>query len=123
MSLLTYTSAANGRIRRLNRNRITCKSQPYIKLVDIVKQTNDKEYSTELNDFNDFKSSLSTLEVTTRELTSDASMRQQRVDKKLSNLEEASTMLIEKLSKSGLYLMFIIRICYFNMYCLFTLYI
>ena len=73
-----------------------------------------KEYSTELNDFNDFKSSLSTLEVTTRELTSDASMRQQRVDKKLSNLEEASTMLIEKLSKSGLYLTFIMKINYWN---------
>ena len=59
------------------------------------------EFTNELNDFNDFKSTLQNLEKSAKERDAENQGRQQKVEQKLVNLEEASTMLIDKFTKAG----------------------
>ena len=59
------------------------------------------EFTNELNDFNDFKSTLQNLEKTAKDRDTENQGRQQKVEQKLVNLEEASTMLIDKFTKAG----------------------
>ena len=59
------------------------------------------EFTNELNDFNDFKSTLQNLEKTGKEKEAEQQAKQQKVEQKLTNLEEASTMLIDKFNKTG----------------------
>ena len=59
------------------------------------------EFTNELNDFNDFKSTLQNLEKTAKDRETENQGRQQKVEQKLVNLEEASTMLIDKFTKAG----------------------
>ena len=63
--------------------------------------SSQQEYNTELNDFNDFKSTITTLEKSANEQAAENVTRQHKVDQKITHLEEASTMLIEKLNKVG----------------------
>ena len=59
------------------------------------------EFTNELNDFNDFKSTLQNLEKSAKERDAENQGRHQKVEQKLVNLEEASTMLIDKFTKAG----------------------
>ena len=59
------------------------------------------EFSAELSDFSDAKVSMQQLEKTIQDQTSETFVRRQKTDQKITNLEEASTMLIEKFNKNG----------------------